>query len=280
MASSRDPDAAQCAHEQAGHEQAGHGQAGHEQAGHVHGIPDRGGQGGAAEAPTGAREFWEGRYGESAQKWSGRPNADLVRETEGLATGTALDLGCGEGADAIWLAERGWRVTGVDVSATALDRARDHAAAAGVTDRVDWQQHDLAVTFPGGVYDLVCASYLHSPVGLPREQVLRRAAAAVAPGGTLLVLGHEGWASWVTDPPPDVQFPTAHEMIQVLDLAEDGWQVERAESLVRELTGPDGEPGTRRDNVVRVRRSGPDLDRAIPRQADALERLDGDDPDL
>jgi SAM-dependent methyltransferase len=129
-----------------------------------------------------AEKFWDERYGESDRIWSGRVNPILEREASRLAPGTALDLGCGEGADAIWLATAGWQVTGVDISRTALDRARVHASAAGVSDRIVWEQHNLASSFPVGSFDLVSAQFLHSPVELPRGEVLRTAAAAVAPG--------------------------------------------------------------------------------------------------
>lgn len=140
-----------------------------------------------------AEEYWDERYGGTERIWSGRPNVALVREVTGLAPGTALDLGCGEGGDAIWLAGQGWQVVGTDVSRRALERAAGHAEQAGVADRVEWRRHDLAVDFPAGRFDLVSAHFLHSPVEMPREAILRSAAAAVAPGGVLLVVGHAGW---------------------------------------------------------------------------------------
>ena len=88
----------------------------------------------------------------------------LVDVVGSLRPGKALDLGCGEGGNAIWLARQGWRATAVDVSATALDRASSDAATAGVADRIDFQRHDLALTFPSGAFDLVSAQYLHSPI--------------------------------------------------------------------------------------------------------------------
>ena len=111
-----------------------------------------------------------------------------MEEVAELEPGTALDLGCGEGGDAIWLAAQGWTVTAADISQTALDIAAQHAAEAGVT--VAWERHDLAVSLPAGSFDLVTTSFLHSKVELPRARILRAAAEAVAPGGTLLVVGH------------------------------------------------------------------------------------------
>lgn len=93
-------------------------------------------------------EFWDGRYRENDRIWSGEANVALVREAADLAPGRALDLGCGEGGDAVWLARRGWRVTATDISGVALERAASHAADAGVGDRVEWQRHDFAHSFP------------------------------------------------------------------------------------------------------------------------------------
>ena len=123
------------------------------------------------------RAFWEDFYG-GERRWSGKPNAALVEEVADLEPGTALDLGCGEGGDAIWLAAQGWTVTATDISQTALDIAARHAAEAGVT--VSWERHDLAETQPAGSFDLVTTSFLHSKVELPRAQILRAAAGAVA----------------------------------------------------------------------------------------------------
>ncbi|MFE6779939.1 class I SAM-dependent methyltransferase [Streptomyces sp. NPDC057702] len=204
--------------------------------------------------PVTAEVFWEGRYRASERLFSGEPNAALPRETSELAPGRALDLGCGEGADAIWLARRGWRVTATDVSATALRRAATDAATAGVGDRIDWQRHDLAHSFPEGAFDLVCAHFLHSPVELPRGRVLRTAAEAVAPGGTLLVVGHAGWPSWETDPDPSVTFPTPDDVLADLALPRAHWRVVTSTTYERHLTGPDGRPASRLDNTLRLRR--------------------------
>ncbi len=208
--------------------------------------------------PSDPVEFWEAFYGPGQQPWSGRPNQVLVTElTDRPAptTKTALDLGCGAGADAIWLAKQGWTVTGVDISAAALAHAASEADAAGVADRIEWLQRDLHGGLPDGEWDLVAAAYLHSPVELQREKVLRQAAAAVAPGGTLLVIGHQRPASWQPDPPAHVTFPTADDVLASLDV--EGWTVERAEAVRVERTAPDGSPGSHSDNVLRLRRAHP-----------------------
>jgi 2-polyprenyl-3-methyl-5-hydroxy-6-metoxy-1,4-benzoquinol methylase len=133
---------------------------------------------------------WEERYSGAQTVWSGNPNAQLVAEASGLTPGTALDVGCGEGGDVIWLAQQGWRVTGADFSTNGLARAARHAEAAGVADRTDWWQVD-ARTFAAGArqYDLVTTHFLHPPGG-SMVDVTRRLAGAVAPGGHLLVVGH------------------------------------------------------------------------------------------
>ncbi|WP_280430980.1 class I SAM-dependent methyltransferase [Nocardia brasiliensis] len=200
-------------------------------------------------------EFWENFYQERERVWSGNPNFLLVREITGVPAGTALDLGCAEGADAIWLAQQGWQVTGVDVSETALGRARAHAAELGVTG-ITWQQVDLAHSFPAGTFDLVSAQYLHSPVAQAdeRERILSRAADAVAPGGLLLIVGHAHWPSWVTEPPADIHFPTTAEVLAALRLDPAAWTVERDDLAERDQPSPEGVPGTRQDNVLLIRR--------------------------
>nr|WP_308441773.1 FAD-dependent oxidoreductase [Micromonospora gifhornensis] len=147
---------------------------------------------------------WEQRYQERPAVWSGRPNPQLVAEAAELTPGRALDVGCGEGADAVWLAERGWRVTGVDISKTALQRAAQHAREVGeqVAQRIEWVHTDLLRgELDEGAYDLVSAQFMHLPPQ-PRRELYARLAAAVAPGGRLLIVGHH---------PQDLR-STAHRM--------------------------------------------------------------------
>ncbi len=201
-------------------------------------------------------EYWETFYRDRDQVWTGKANELLVREVAHLTPGTALDLGCGEGGDALWLAEQGWQVTAVDVSTVALARGAARATEQGLAARIDWQRHDLARSFPTGRFDLVSAQFLHSSVAAEgeREGILARAAEAVAPGGVLLVVGHAGWASWQRDDPPmEYRFPTNADVLAALDLGRE-WVVEVDETVERAVSGPDGEPGTRSDVVLRVRR--------------------------
>ncbi|MEV8403175.1 class I SAM-dependent methyltransferase [Streptomyces niveus] len=221
------------------------------------GTQETGGTDGTSGTDGGTtEEFWDSRYGDSDRVWSGNPNTVLVREVTGMRPGRALDLGCGEGADAIWLAAQGWRVTASDISGVALDKARRHAAdaAGGVADRIDWQRHDLGVSFPAGTFDLVSTHFLHTPGDMPREEILRAAAAAVAPGGVLLIVGHAGLPSWEPLPHPEVHLPTPDEVVASLQLPDGEWEVLLSEEHERIQTRPDGRPGTRTDNAVKVRR--------------------------
>jgi SAM-dependent methyltransferase len=131
---------------------------------------------------------WDARYSERDRVWSGNPNGALVAEVAGLEPGRVLDVGCGEGADAVWLATRGWDVTALDVSGVAIDRGRQAAEAAGV--EIAWVRAGLVeAALPPGSFDLVSAQYpalLRTPFGDAVHALL----AAVAPGGTLLVVHH------------------------------------------------------------------------------------------
>lgn len=130
------------------------------------------------------KTYWEERYRGHGHAHDQQPSPWLVAEA-GSATGTALDAGCGEGANAIWLAEHGWQVTAVDIAATAVDRAREHATHVDV----DWLVADLTTwTPPEDHFDLVTAHYVHPATS--HTDLFRRLAAAVAPGGTLLVVDH------------------------------------------------------------------------------------------
>lgn len=215
-------------------------------------------------AHDGAAQLWDEMYRSRPRVWSGRPNPQLVAEAAGLAPGKALDLGCGEGADALWLAERGWTVTAVDVSAVALERAAAHAAEAGAGDRVTWLQRDLATWTPEEQFDLVSVQFLHSTVA-PWQPPHRLAANAVRRGGTLLIVGHhpDGLPPWSShkgdshagDSHADTgMFFTAEQLTAELGIAPPEWSVDVAESREREATGPDGQTAILADAVLRATR--------------------------
>jgi SAM-dependent methyltransferase len=133
---------------------------------------------------------WDARYGEhDGAMWSGRPNGRLVAEVADLAPGRALDVGCGEGADAIWLAGRGWAVTAIDISDVAVRRAREAAEAAGVP--VEWVCGDaLRTPFPAGSFDLVSMQYPALPKAAG-ESAVRALLGTVRPNGLLLAVYHD-----------------------------------------------------------------------------------------
>ncbi|MBG6212776.1 MAG: class I SAM-dependent methyltransferase [Cryobacterium sp.] len=198
---------------------------------------------------------WDDRYRASAHVWSGNPNPQLVSETSELAPGHALDVGCGEGADALWLARRGWRVTAVDFSAVALERAAAHAASeAESAVRIHWAHHNiLEWTPPAGSFDLVSSQFMHLP-SRERRALFHRLAAAVLPGGTLLIVAHHpsDLVSGMKRPQlPDLFF-TAEEAAEGLDPAE--WEILVSEARTRDITGPDGDQITIADTVLRARR--------------------------
>jgi len=134
------------------------------------------------------REAWDRKYAGSEFLWTEEPNRFLVAELDGLAPGRALDLACGEGRNAVWLAQRGWQVTGVDFSEVGLAKAAQLAESRGV--EVDWVAADLLDYRPPAGLDLVIAFYFQVPDD-ERRLVLSRAAEALAPGGTVLVVAHD-----------------------------------------------------------------------------------------
>ncbi len=201
-----------------------------------------------------AARFWDNHYRQRDQPWSGNPNAFLVDVVAQRRSGTALELGCGDGGDAIWLAGQGWRVTAVDISATALRRAAERASAAGVGDRVSGERHDLAQTFPVGSFDLVAVLYLHTSFAFPRERVLQSAARAVTPGGDLLIVEHASIDPWSWNQDRSTRFPTPEEILASLDLDLARWRIERLAAPERQATGPGGQVATIADNVVAIRR--------------------------
>jgi SAM-dependent methyltransferase len=203
---------------------------------------------------TDAKEHWEQHYGERDRVWSGRVNVRMAEVVSPLEAGHALDLGCGEGADACWLAERGWTVVAVDISDTALQRAAAAAEAQGLSDHIDFVQHDLSDSLPDGPFDLISAQFLHSMIPFDRPQVLKRAAEAVRPSGLLLIIDHAGPPPWASKLAHHHEFPSADEVVESMNLDATQWERLRIEPVERQATGPDGETGTLVDNVIVLRR--------------------------
>ena len=201
-------------------------------------------------------DFWDERYRSGPALWSGKVNAVAMTETAELPPGRALDIGCGEGGDALWLAARGWHVDGVDVSRVAIERAAGHARDAGpeIADRLTWTQRDvLEWTPPEASYDLVSLSFLHLPTR-NRTPVYAALAAGVAPGGSFLVAAHHPSDVDVVPRPqePDLYF-TADELAADLD---ESWEVVTREARPRPGRHPDGYDVTLHDTVLRaVRRA-------------------------
>lgn len=197
-------------------------------------------------------DHWEQRYAGQERIWSGQVNTTLADVAGSFSPGTSIDLGCGEGADVLWLTEQGWQAHGLDISATAVDRARAEASARGLDD-ASFSATDLSTWRPEpGSADLVTASFFQSEVALDRVSILRRAAAALRSGGHLVTISHAAPPSWADHHP-------AH-MIDVRAEAEElaqpatEWAVEVAEERQRPADGPDGAPGEHLDAVVVLRR--------------------------
>jgi SAM-dependent methyltransferase len=206
------------------------------------------------ESDGSAQEYWEEHYGEKDRIWSGRVNVQLASVVGDLPPGRAMDLGCGEGGDAVWLAEQGWHVVAVDVSETALARATEAARARGVLGRIDFQHHDLSDSFPAGSFDLASAQFLHSTVRLERTQILHNAASAVAPGGLLVIVDHAAPPPFSKKVPHDHPFPSPEEVLAELDLPAAEWDRVRVDVVDRDGTDPDGQPFIWRDNLMVLRR--------------------------
>lgn len=140
---------------------------------------------------------WDAKYRERPLLWSAGPNRFVVEEVAGLEPGTALDVACGEGRNAVWLAEQGWSVTGVDFSSVALDRARDMAAEHQV--EIEWVEADLTVWEPAEGYDLVVVAYVHLP-SVELQALLAKVATWINPGGRLVLIGHDRATAGVSGP--------------------------------------------------------------------------------
>lgn len=211
-------------------------------------------------------EYWDQIWGgdRASAMGSGQPNPHLVREVGDLTPGTALEAGCGAGAEAIWLAARGWHVTGADIASAALDRAAERAPAE-IAERVQWVQADLSTWDPGSRFDLVTTHYAHPT--MPQLEFYDRIGSWVAPGGTLLIVGHLHRDAATDDShdhgrdhrhgedrQPASASATAATITARLAPAE--WEVVSAQESHRTVPGPAGSQTTLHDVVVRAVRRG------------------------
>ena len=218
---------------------------------HLHGSH----AGHGTEVPF-SQEFWEQRYQSNPSVWSGNPNPHLISEAAELTPGRALDVGAGEGADALWLAKHGWRVTAADISTVALDRGASHAREAGdeVAACIDWLHVDLTTWVPHAMtFDLVSAQFMHLPKP-QRDAMVTRLAMSVAAGGTLLIVGHHPSDLQTTIPRPPMPelFFTAADIADTLNAEQ--WDILVSDARPRKATDPDGRLVTIHDAVLRAQR--------------------------
>lgn len=194
------------------------------------------------------RDDWDRKYAEKEQLWAVTPNRTFAGEAADLPPKRGLDLACGEGRHAIWLAERGWRVTAVDFSDVAIGKARVRAAREGV--EVDFRTVDLLEFEPEEhVFDLVLVLFLQLPAD-ERRLVLGRAARALAPGGTFLLVGHDlaNLAEGAGGPSDPAVLYTPEDVVAELP----GLAIEKAERVLRDVAGAD-RPAI--DALVRARKT-------------------------
>jgi SAM-dependent methyltransferase len=200
-------------------------------------------------------QIWQGDRG--ASMGAAPPNPYLAQELGDLPPGSALDAGCGAGAEAIWLATHGWQVTAADIASEALARAAARAAESGVAEGVQWVQADLSTWEPDAQFDLVTTHYAHP--AMPQLEFYDRIASWVAPGGTLLIVGHlhheaagghgHGHGG---DGPPAAASATADAITARLEPAV--WEVVTAAEVDRTISGHGGREAVLHDVVVRASR--------------------------
>jgi SAM-dependent methyltransferase len=197
--------------------------------------------------------YWESHWGQADGHGTGPPSPYLAREVGNLTPGTALDAGCGEGAEAIWLAAKGWQVTAADISTEALSRAAAHAATSGTAPaQIRWVEADLSFWEPGTRFDLVTTHYAHAAIA--QLALYERISHWVAPGGTLLIVGHRHSAETAGHGhhPPEKASVTAGDITAALGAG--GWDIVTVEEPTRTLTSGDGRTVQLDDVIVRATR--------------------------
>lgn len=202
------------------------------------------------------KDYWESHWQHATDGGADSkvdPNPYLAREISSLTPGTALDAGCGVGAEAIWLATEGWHVTAADISTEALSRASARSTTIGAAaERVQWVEADLSVWEPGTQFDLVTTHYAHP--AMPQLAFYARISGWVAPGGTLLIVGHLHTPGSRHDGhcPPEEVLVTAASITAGLDAGQ--WEVVTADECTRTHTNREGQPVQSDDVVVRATR--------------------------
>lgn len=208
-------------------------------------------------AQTFGKGYWERHWEQvhdaaPAGLGGGGPNPYLAPEAGGLAPGTALDAGCGTGEEALWLASHGWEVTGADISAAALAQAAETAAKQSVSTGVTWVEEDLTTWEPEGRFDLVTTNYAHP--AMPQLAFYQRIADWVAPGGTLLIVGHlhDPSSTGHGNHPPAEATVTLTDITGGLDPAM--WSIDSARVQTRTASGRGAHAASLHDVVVRATR--------------------------
>jgi SAM-dependent methyltransferase len=199
------------------------------------------------------QQHWQQTHDDRPGSMAGNPpNPYLARETVGLTPGTALDAGCGAGAEAIWLASHGWQVTAADISADALTRAADRATARRLPESIRWVEADLTAWEPGTRFDLVTTHYAHPT--MPQLDFYQRICDWVTPGGTVLIVGHlhTGHGHGHGHGHPAEATVTLADITAGLDAAK--WEIVTAEEHQRPVGGPGGQTVFLHDVVVRATR--------------------------
>ncbi|MBB4123575.1 SAM-dependent methyltransferase [Martelella radicis] len=195
--------------------------------------------------------FWDRHWSGMTRPSSGMPSAALERLIAGRPAGRAVDLGCGRGDDAVWLAKKGWQVVAVDVSQSALEAVQRNAEKAGVAGRIACERHDLSRTLPDGPFDLVLSMFTHTPLEFDRAAMLSAAATLVAPGGLFLIAGHGSLAPWSWSD-PEIQRPKAQDVADALALAD--WTPIEIADYPREAHGPGGQVAEVLDSITALER--------------------------
>ena len=201
------------------------------------------------------KAFWDEMYRGRDGLRHREPHPYLPTALASVTPGRALELGCGDGVGAVWLASHGWTVTAVDVSEVALGIAAERAERAGVPSRITWQRADLADWTTQETFDLVTAFFLHSPLELNCAATLARVAGQTREGGILLSVGHYTLPPWAWDPDDTDSLLRASELAAAIGLRDHEWRIVVADEVERAVTGHDGQAATVLDAVLHAVRT-------------------------